>query len=844
MAITTKASGSWAELTATAAVTIPGAPAAGDRMFLYATWKDFSVTASVTGWTAIGAEFTDGAVATGNGTGSMKVQAWYKDWKTGDTNPTLTFSAGVLAAAVIIILAKDATETWNEPGTVTAAWPVTATTQTISASSTIYVSNSAMVYAFIGIRDDSATFTRPTTAIDVASGITWNGNHATTPGTNFSTTTGNDMAASGGLRGVTTAGVTATLRVTATISAVETGAIKWIVQALGGQGFAQAQASIKAFDVEGVGQAQAKLNAFNVVGVGQTQAKIATTRNFGQTQADIKQTYNAFAESQANIKQTYSTFAQAQAQIVSFKSSFAQSQARIGPTTYERILRGISGLQSFWTLGEASGSTSISDYVGAITGTVNGTPTFSQASPNPLQLEPGIKFDAVTKYLTFGDNYDFISGASFTFLAWVKHTGAWIPGEQIINKEDTSTTGNHLTSANSTTFNFRMDIQNRNLAGLTGDTWQLLVGTYNGSTNRMFAYIDNINDNSTGGTGTAAVADTTSPLTIAKLAYQAGGQLSGTVASPAIFNSFISFDDVQALYTIANSGAIARPAQAQAFILKAKGLAQAAALINGTYFAPFLDTFTRSVTDGLGVSDNGDTWLYGSGFPQANYDVDGSKATIITSPTFANIAKLNQTLINTDQGLEISGQLSIDKIPAASISINIGIANNANASFSLAFGAGITLSGSNLILGNSTINSYTPNDLYNFKLHGYKSSNGLSFTRTKFWKDGNPEPGWASPTSQELINYVGYPKVSMLSSTDANAPFTFTLDNLQILQAARTESGQAQALIIRTSQAFSQAQAKITTTRVFGQANALIILSQSTHPIADETNTGWVGVSI
>jgi hypothetical protein len=177
-------------------------------------------------------EFADGAVASGNGLGSMKVGCWYRDWVSGDVNPTINFSGTPQAAYCMQLWQKGAGETWDTPTFVTAAWPVTATTQTISASSTVAVPNNSVVMCLIGLRDDSAAFTRAaTTGIDVASGITWNGNYVESPATHGTFTGGFDCAADLGHRFVTTGG-TVTLRATATISAVETGAMLWVVQSV------------------------------------------------------------------------------------------------------------------------------------------------------------------------------------------------------------------------------------------------------------------------------------------------------------------------------------------------------------------------------------------------------------------------------------------------------------------------------------------------------------------------------------------------------------------------------------------------------------------------------------
>lgn len=234
MAVSHRVTGTWAELTASGAVAIPATPEAGDRMYLFARWKDFAITAQVTspeGWTQL-AEFADGTINAGNGTGSVKVACWYRDWQSGDTNPTIDFSSSPNnASAVITVMAKGADDVWLTPVAVTAAmtdW--TTTSQVVSASATVAVKSGGVVMGLIGIRDDTADMTRPTAGIDDSVGaVTWNGNYVESPDTHHTTTTGFDGAADLGYRLVTT-GATATLQMTGTISAAETGAALWVVQ--------------------------------------------------------------------------------------------------------------------------------------------------------------------------------------------------------------------------------------------------------------------------------------------------------------------------------------------------------------------------------------------------------------------------------------------------------------------------------------------------------------------------------------------------------------------------------------------------------------------------------------
>jgi len=240
MAISLKATGAWVENTAAGpTVTLVGTPAAGDRHYIWATWKTFSITASMPGtWTEV-TEFADGAVATGAGLGSMKVACWYRDWQLGDANPVLTFSTAtsLLSGIVCQLWQKGAGENWDTPVFKTAAWPVTSTAQTVNASSSGVVPDGSVVMCLAGFRDDLASITRTTTSLSASPALTWNGNYVESPATHRTSTTGNDQAADLGHRFVTTGHAATTLSMQATISTVETGAILWVVQGLaaGGQ---------------------------------------------------------------------------------------------------------------------------------------------------------------------------------------------------------------------------------------------------------------------------------------------------------------------------------------------------------------------------------------------------------------------------------------------------------------------------------------------------------------------------------------------------------------------------------------------------------------------------------
>lgn len=233
-AIQLVAAGDWARLAADGTVRIPTTPIAGDRMYLIASWKAFSITvADPSGWTPIGSEFTDGAVGSASGLGSVKVHAWYRDWQPGDVDPTLDWSANPTEGhAVITVWRKRSNTTWDAPAAVTAAMTTwTTSSQTTAASGTATIPNDAVVMGVVGIRDDSAVMTRPSNGIDdAAAAVTWEGNYQEIPNGHFNSATGEDMSGDLGHRFVSAGAAGVTLQMTGTISAAETGAMKWVVQ--------------------------------------------------------------------------------------------------------------------------------------------------------------------------------------------------------------------------------------------------------------------------------------------------------------------------------------------------------------------------------------------------------------------------------------------------------------------------------------------------------------------------------------------------------------------------------------------------------------------------------------
>ena len=224
MAITVRAAGTWAVATTQSpTVAIPAGYQAGDLGILVSAWRPYTVTATVDqGWTEIVDE-TPGATANGIGVGSSRLFVAYKELGASETNPTLTRSAAIAPGGqVIIVLQKGAADgPWTVEKIANAVEQAMGSTAMSHAlTTTAAISAGDLVFALTGVADDSATFTRATTAI--SGGPSWAANVVEYPATHASSTTGNDMAADLVYRVASSGQASgASITVTATLSAAE-----------------------------------------------------------------------------------------------------------------------------------------------------------------------------------------------------------------------------------------------------------------------------------------------------------------------------------------------------------------------------------------------------------------------------------------------------------------------------------------------------------------------------------------------------------------------------------------------------------------------------------------------
>lgn len=274
--------------------------------------------------------------------------------------------------------------------------------------------------------------------------------------------------------------------------------------------------------------------------------------------------------------------------------------------------------------------------------------------------------------------------------------------------------------------------------------------------------------------------------------------------------------------------------QAQTYILPRVGLAQANALVGGTYTS-VVDTFTRSVSNGLGTADVGGT--YTSLQSETNWNVTGTQATYLIPNSVFRQEALNSALIGPNVAVRFT--ISADTLPSSgnttfSVFVNLGsattLAFGSETSFGLTFiSTGITAR--NSVLGNQgasgAIQGYTSGDTYQVVGLVAKTSGNRIRLRAKYWKVSTVEPEWndieVDPASY-LPALFAPGHVILGNLGDAVSPsITVTIDDLEVINAAWTESGQAQAYIKVTSRGYGQAQTDIKAqNRGFGQALALI----------------------
>jgi hypothetical protein len=220
MAIALRAVGTWAASTANSTVTIPVAPAApqaGDLMVMFYGTKPYNDAPTIDQSWSNGGAATDGTVAAGVDVGSMQARIFYKIHTGAESNPTVTNATNNVSGAVIIVFSKDSTKSWDLA--FGGGGDATAGTGFSTTSSAIDIATNDWFAAFAALRSDAAT---QSTISLAATGITFAA-FTESPASDLATTSGGDMAASGGYTNVTAGSGTQTVTYASTLAASHTG---------------------------------------------------------------------------------------------------------------------------------------------------------------------------------------------------------------------------------------------------------------------------------------------------------------------------------------------------------------------------------------------------------------------------------------------------------------------------------------------------------------------------------------------------------------------------------------------------------------------------------------------
>lgn len=226
-----------------------------------------------------------------------------------------------------------------------------------------------------------------------------------------------------------------------------------------------------------------------------------------------------------------------------------KAQVRYGVTILtgeQRSFTTNTGPIAFYQFNEGTGSTAL-DSIGDHTGTINGA-TWTTGID-----EEALSFDGVDDYITVNNAVDLNPTSALSLTAWVKWTIDPETGTQwasIINKNgDGQYRLQHNQRNTKFEFAIRTSSGNKWVESLTTpqqDTWYFVVGTYDGSTVRI--YVNGVLEQSTSHTG--YLLTSTSPVNIARRAISNDRYFNGVIDEVSIWNKALSSTEIKEYYDL------------------------------------------------------------------------------------------------------------------------------------------------------------------------------------------------------------------------------------------------------------------------------------------------------
>ena len=221
-------------------------------------------------------------------------------------------------------------------------------------------------------------------------------------------------------------------------------------------------------------------------------------------------------------------------------------------TTYRDTIMATAGLQSYWRLGEAAG-TSAQDEIGGVTGTLVSTPTLGVAGALVGDANTAMTFaSASSEYATFGANYRFAGTASFTVEFWIYYTvypsgssqyvlNNYQSGGWLLNWE--SSVSKFYFARNDGAADYALTY---GVGSPTANAWHHMVQSFDGSVMRI--YLDGaLIDSATAAISIPAGSGATN--LVAAAAFNGTAPFNGSLDEIAIYNVALSGATISAHYT-------------------------------------------------------------------------------------------------------------------------------------------------------------------------------------------------------------------------------------------------------------------------------------------------------
>lgn len=220
MAVAHRATGTYVNGTAKLTPGIPAGAAAGDMMLCFYGTKPYNDAPTIDqGWTDLGSA-SDGTTAAGVDVGSMQMRVFYKQHTGSESNPTVTNSTNNVSGAVIIVFQKDSGYSWLTPAGAGGGDATAGTGFSVTAASNPGINVGDMLAGYAAIRSDAGT----QSSITITATSATVGSFTESPATDLATTSGGDMAMSGGYVSVTAGAASAAPVYASTLAASHTGA--------------------------------------------------------------------------------------------------------------------------------------------------------------------------------------------------------------------------------------------------------------------------------------------------------------------------------------------------------------------------------------------------------------------------------------------------------------------------------------------------------------------------------------------------------------------------------------------------------------------------------------------